>query len=165
MQIDDIITKGGTAIFTIKSDELSRGLRVSKRSPRNSRFLVKAVGAVGYDQVLQVIDDLEDDRIDTSALGESFPYPQIFVLTNHIIVCGQTDIYEYTGSLTKVIGPVASGKLWSVTDFYDFLYLTNGSVAVYRSPTSGTYSTSSTYPVGEAVCDFNGQVLVGGLNE
>jgi hypothetical protein len=38
--------------FTITSEQLTRGLRPSKRAPRDSKFLVESKGAVGRDGVL-----------------------------------------------------------------------------------------------------------------
>ena len=76
---------------TIDTSKLSKGLRPSKRMPRNSGFLVECKGAVGRDNVLQTLDELT--RIDTSVITDAYPYPQIFVFTNLIIVCSQTKIY------------------------------------------------------------------------
>jgi hypothetical protein len=156
------VLRDGTFSFNIGPTDLSAGLRPSKRSPRNAKFLVSSVGAVGLDNVLQVLDDIENDRLDTSlSILDSFPYPQIFVFTNLILVCGETDIYEYDGSLTKVIGPVASGELWSAIDLHNFIYLSNRTVSILRDPGDGTYSLTSDQPVAAAICNFNGQVIVG----
>lgn len=156
------VLRDGTFAFRVRTEDLSRGLRPSKRNPRNARFLVECIGAVGIDNVLSVIDDLENDRIDTDAIGASFPYPQIFVFINIILVCTATNIYSWDGSsLTLEHGPVTTGQLWSALDFYDFIYMTNNEVAVKRDPKSGNWSTSSSYPEGSALCNYNGQVLVG----
>lgn len=160
------VLRDGTFSFTINTDALARGIRPSKRSPRNARFLVECIGAVGLDGVLQVIDDLENDRIDTSIIIDPFPYPQIFVLTNFIIVCGRQDIYEWDGSaLNSMIGPVTAGQLWSCVDYFDFLYLSNGVVSILRDVTTGVYSLTSAYPIVNAICDFNGQIVTGGVRE
>jgi hypothetical protein len=156
------VLRDGTFVFDLKSEELSHGLRPSKRSPRNAKFLVECVGAVGMDKVLQVIDDLENDRIDTGVIVDPFPYPQIFVLTNMIIVCSATKVYELVaGSLVLKI-TVTAGTLWSAVDFYDYVYMSNGVASVIRDPTSELYSLTTTLPLAEAICDFNGQVIIGG---
>lgn len=156
------VLRDGTFVFDLKSEELSHGLRPSKRSPRNAKFLVECVGAVGMDKVLQVIEDLEVDRIDTTIITDAFPYPQIFVLTNMIIVCSATKVYELVaGSLVLKI-TVAAGTLWSVVDFYEYVYMSNGVASVIRDPTSEIYSLTTTLPLAEAICDFNGQVVIGG---
>ena len=158
------VLRDGTFVYNLGSAELARGLRNSKRVPRNGKFLVECVGAVGLDNVLQVIDDLENDRIDTSAILDTFPFPQIFVLTKMIIVCGKTEIFEYVGgSLVSKIAALTTGQLWSVVDYFEFVYMSNGVVSVLREPTSGVYSITAVQPVAGAICDFNGQVVIGGL--
>lgn len=158
------VLRDGTFVYNLNNEELSRGLRSSKRSPRNTKFLVECVGAVGLDKVLQVIDDLQNDRIDTTVIADAFPYPQIFVLTKMIIVCSATIIYEYeSGSLTSKLGPVTTGQLWSVVDYFEFVYMSNGIVSVLRDPMSGVYALTSVQPIAGAICDFNGQVVIGGL--
>ena len=161
------VLRDGTFGFVIGAEALSRGLRPSKRVARNTQYLVECIGAVGLDKVLQVIDDLETDRIDTSAtITDAFPYPQIFVFTDYILICDQQNIYEWDGtSLTLMLGPVTAGELWSAVDFYGFIYLSNGSVSVLRDPNSGTYSPTTDQPIASAICNFNGQVMVGSPTE
>jgi hypothetical protein len=153
----------GTFTVTISSEQLKRGLRFSKRSPRNAGYLVTCIGAVGRDGVLQVLDTLT--RVDTSAVtGVAFPYPQLFVGPNLILICTSTKIYEYSaGVLTlKYTAAVAAGT-WSVADFYDYLYFSNGNIAVIRDGASKVYSLS-TLPFASAICNFNGQVIIGAPN-
>ena len=158
------VLRDGTFVFNLGAEELSHGLRPSKRSPRNAKFLVECVGAVGLDKVLQVIDDLQNDRIDTTVIADTFPIPQIFVLTNMIIVCGKTEIFEYDGStLTSKLAGITTGQLWSVVDYFNFVYMSNGIVSVLREESSGIYSLTTAQPVAGAICDFNGQVIIGGL--
>jgi len=144
---------------TISGAQLARGLRPSKRVSRNSRYLVECQTAVGRDGVLQVIDGLT--RVNTTGITDAFPYPQLFVLTNLIIVCSQTKIYELvSGSLVEKL-TVSPGSTWTLTDFHDYVYLSNGRVAVIRDATSKTYSTVTTLPTASAICNFGGQVIVG----
>jgi hypothetical protein len=158
------VLRDGTFVYNLNSEDLSRGLRSSKRSPRNTKFLVECIGAVGFDKVLQVIDDLQNDRIDTAVITDPFPYPQIFVLTGMIIVCGKTIIYEYVGgSLVSKLAGLTTGQLWSVVDYFNFVYMSNGVVSVLRDPMSGVYALTTIQPVAGAICDFNGQVVIGGL--
>lgn len=159
------VLRDGTFSFDIGPEELARGLRPSKRSPRNVKFLVQCIGAVGIDNVLQVIDDLETSRIDTTALiTDAFPYPQIFVFTNMILICDIQNIYSWDGAnLNLELGPVAAGGLWQAIDLYEFVYMTNGVVVVIRDPTTGVFSITTDYPASYAACNFNGQVILGGL--
>lgn len=148
--------------ITIDATKLVRGLRPSKRVPRNSGYLVECKNAVGRDGTLQVLDALT--RIDTSAIATTFPYPQIFALVNRIIVCNQTAIYEWSGSaLTAMITGLTAGSVWTVVDFYDYLYFSNGTVVVVRKSTDGTYALDTTLPKAEVLLDVHGQVMAGGL--
>ena len=153
------ISRYGKFSFAIDSQALSRGLRPSKRTPRNSGYLVECDGAVGRDGVLQVLTALS--RVNTTALTVVFPFPQIFILTNVILVCTATKIYEFDGvaTLTEKIA-ITTGSLWSLVDFYNYIYMSNGVVSVIRNAFSLTYSMS-TLPVAKAMCNFNGQVVIG----
>ena len=154
------VTKGGKFSFSIKTDSLAKGLRPSKRMPRNTQYLVECCGAVGRDGVLQAIDQLT--RMATSTITDAFPYPQIFVFTNTIIVCGSTKIYEWVGgALVPKLTASVVGSTWSAVDFYDYVYMSNGRVAVVRSAADKTYSEVTTLPTAMSICNFQGQVMVG----
>jgi hypothetical protein len=156
------VTRSGIFEFTINSEALVRGLRPSKRAARNTQYLIECVGAVGYDKVLQVIDDLEENRINTAVIVDTFPYPQIFVFTNLILVCGKTNIYSWDGTtLTHEIGPVATGELWSAIAFHNFVYMSNRKVSITRDPNTGIFAIDADQPIVGAIADFNGQVFVG----
>ncbi len=147
--------------FTIESSELAKGLRPSKRAPRNAKFLVESAGAVGRDGVLQALDELT--RIDTSDITDAFPFPQQFVFINVIIICGLTTIYELVaGSLVLKHTASVAGSTWSPLDFHDYIYLSNGQVVVERSAGDKTYSEVTDKPTAMCACNFNGQVILGG---
>ena len=147
----------------IDSPKLLRGLRPSRRLPRDSGFLIQCQGAVGQDGSLQELDALT--RIATTAITDPFPYPQLFVFTNLIVVCGQTAIYEWTppSTLTLRLGSLTAGSPWSAVEFFDFLYLSNGVVAVVRRATDKVFAVDATFPSAEAMVNVNGQVMIGGL--
>lgn len=143
----------------ISSEQLVKGLRPFKRIPKDSGYLVESAGAVGRNGVLQAIDTLT--RMNTDVITDGFPYPQIFVFTNLIIVCSAKRIYEFTsGGLIEKL-TVTAGSTWTAVDFYNFVYLTNAKVSVTRSATTGAYSSSAILTAGMSLCNFNGQVLVG----
>lgn len=145
--------------ITISAQELVKGLRPSKRAVRDSKFLVESKGAVGRDGVLAALDSLS--RIATTVITDAFPFPQIFVFTNVIIVCSRTTIYEWVaGSLVSKLVTTA-GSTWTAEDFYNYIYLSNGKVAVVRDPDLKTYSTVTTVPTASSICNFNGQVIIG----
>jgi len=149
----------GKFTITIDSSKLSKGLRPSKRMPRNSGFLVECKGCVGRYNVLQVLDELT--RIDTDVITDAHPYPQLFVFTNAIIVCGKTKIYEWSGSALVEKLTVTAGSTWSAVDFYDYIYMSNGTKAVIRDAITKAYSITTDLPTAQAICNFQGQVLIG----
>lgn len=155
-----LITRDGGFTFEIDSEDLSRGLRPSEYSPRNEKFLTECTGAIGYEKSLQTIEDITSLLVDTSLIVDDFPYPQIFVFTNHIIICGETKIYELVGGSLTLKITVTAGIRWSAVDFREFIYLSNGKVSVTRSAVDGTYSLSD-LPVASTICNFKGQVMIG----
>ena len=206
-------SRDGSFSLMIDSVQLSKGLRPSKRSPRNSGYLVECSGAIGKDDVLQVIDQLTNinttpsevigtDNLNytciaphTSAditkpitgadwatvwiqkgsagivwatgtaykdgINDGFPYPQLFVLTNMIIVCGQTGIFEWDGAKVVRKLTVTAGSTFSATDFSDYVYMSNGTVSVIRDAATKTYSITTALPVAGAICNYNGQIIIG----
>jgi len=155
-----VIVKGGKFAFTIKASQLTRGLRPSKRKPRNSDFLVTCNGVVGRDGALQALDAMT--RLVTTEITDAFPFPQIFVFTTVTIVCGLRTIYEYAASsLTLKYTAADAGGLWNAVDFYDYVYMSNGKIAVIRNAGSKVYALDSNQPSATAICNYNGQVLIG----
>jgi hypothetical protein len=152
------VGRNGKFSLTISGEKLSKGLRTSKRNKRNDHSLTVLSGSVGQDEVLAVLEEL--DRIDTSELAVEFPYPQLFVLINYILVCTATNIYEYSnGVLTSKLN-VEPGDPWRVLDFYDYIYMSNAVISVTRDAITREYSLSD-LPPANAMCNFNGQVLIG----
>ena len=155
------VSGGGRFSHTIIADQLSKGLRHSKRDPRNKGYLTDCQGAVGKDHVLQIIDELT--RLDAD-VAEGFPYPQIFVFTYLTIICGETKIYEWIEDALVEKLTVLAGFTWSALDFYDYVCMSNQQVAVIRDSQSGVYSITEEIPAVRALCNFNGQVLAGGAS-
>lgn len=155
-----IIVRGGKFNHSISSKELSMGLRPFRNSPRNDDYALECGGAVGIDGSLQVIESLT--RIDTSIITDGFPFPQFLPLVNVMIVCGLKKIYEWDGSsLTLMYTAAEAGGLWTAADFRDYVYMSNGKIAVVRNPESKVYSLSSTLPSSTSICNFNSQVIIG----
>ena len=149
----------GEFTFTISSEQLVRGLRPSKRMPRDSKYLVKSKGAMGRDGVLTAIDELT--RMATDTIVSAFPFPQLFVFTNLIIVCSDTTIYEWVSGelVSKLV--VTVGSTWTAVDFYNYVYMSNGKVAVVRNSDTRVYSETTELPVCNSILNYNGQVIIG----
>ena len=158
--MESSVAQGGKFSLTIKTKELAKGLRPSKRNQRDNDFLITCSGAVGKDGVLQVTDELV--RMATELITDGFPFPQLFVFTNMIIVCGLKKIYEWNGtSLDLKYTATDAGSTWSAVAFYDYVYMSNGKIVVIRSAGDFTYSLSSILPSAMAICNYNGQVIIG----
>jgi hypothetical protein len=154
------VAQGGKFSFTIKSKELSHGLRPSKSNPRDNDYLITCIGAYGKNNVLQASEELV--RIATDIITDGFPFPQIFAFVNVIIVCGMRKIYEWKGEALELkYTATENGSFWTAVDFYDYIYLSNGKVAVVRNANNFNYTKSTILPVASAMCNFNGQVIVG----
>lgn len=139
---------------------INKGL-ASKNNPRNQPLLIESVGAIPYNDALQAIEEFT--RIDTSSLVAEFPYPQIFVLSESILVCTETAIYEYNNNntLTLKISGLPAGTTWDVVDFKSYILMVNGQCAVTRNPLSGDFIRDLSMPFGNCICNYNGQVLLG----
>jgi len=167
MNID--ISRTGKFTYTIKDKVLSRGMRPSNKLPRNNEFLLICYGAVGKDNALVTLASFGVAEEALGFITDSFPYPQVFLLNDFIIFCGAQTIWELpvgadVSALTHVFSTKSPGGLWSVLDYYRYIYLSNGKVNVVRDPSSGTYSYNTDLPTAIAACNFNGQALIGGEN-
>jgi hypothetical protein len=154
----------GTFSFTIGTKDLARGLRPSKSSPRNEKFLVKSAGAIGLDNVLQSLKDLNIDRLDFTGITTlTFPYPQLFQLSCTMLVCTIDNIYELVGTTwTNVISLLApqAGDPWTVVEFYNYIYMSNGVVSIVKHPEDLTWKLVTDLPTFSGICNYNGQVMI-----
>ena len=155
------VKKDGSFSFSISSEELQRGLRPVAEQPRNSGFFIQCDGAIGYHGSLQGITAIT--ALATTAITDGHPYPQLFLLPNLIVICGRTKIYEWVSSALVEKLTVTAGNPWSLVEFYDQLLLTNGVVTVERRPGDKVYAVRADLPVGEALFNYGGQIIVGGL--
>lgn len=160
------IIGSGRFSHVISGEELSKGLRKTAQSGRNKPGMVICQGIIGKDQVLQTIDNLFRTDLGVEA---TFPYPQLFITTNFNVACTATEIYEEklgtfeSGVFQKVL-TTSVGSTWDLVDFHDFLYLSNGRVAVVRDPVTHKYSIDNSLPTAMAMCNYNGQVIIGSPN-
>lgn len=158
------VNRDGKFIFQITSEMLKKGLRENKNTLKNSGGAIQCSGMVGINGVLKTLENLV--AINTSIITDGFPYPQLFVFVNLILICGKYTIYEYDPISSTLISKfTGSGYMpWSAVDFYNFIYLTNGIYSVTRDSKSKIYSIDYSLPAGYSLCNFNGQVLVGSPN-
>jgi len=153
------IFQNGKFTLTLFNDSLSKGLRSKVSNIRNNDGMELLQSLVGKDGVLQAIDDIS--CIDIGTITATFPYPQIYVLSNFILLFTSTQIYELNNTTWELKLTTSAKELWQVVDFITYLYISNNEVAVIRNSLTQEYSISS-LPAANALCNYNGQVLIGG---
>jgi len=152
------VLRNGKFTLILNRRDLAKGLRMNKNNVRDNHAMVNMTRMVGKNGVLSTLNEIT--RLATTAITDSFPYPQIFVFTNVIIICGETKIYEWVNSALVEKLEVSAGSSWKALDFFDYIYLTNAKVSVERDAGTKAYSLSS-QPIASAACNYNGQVLLG----
>ena len=155
------IFNNGYFALMLEREDLTKGLKPKGTVARNEKFLEELTGGFVHENQLQSLDLLS--RTSIGALSFTFPWPQLLVLPNLILLCGPTKIYERVGtSWTLRKTASVEGSLWACVAFEDYLYLSNGKVVITRS-TGGTWAEVTTLPKAMALCNFNGQVFAGSV--
>ena len=97
--------------------------------------------------------------------GTAWPYPQVFYTKRGIMVATETAIYSVDDSyiLTPVISGVTAGNIWTLADYDSYQVWTNGTVTVIRDVSLALYGSVGMTHTIESVCDYNGQLVAGGL--
>lgn len=158
------ILNNGSFSVNIDSSKLVKGLRTHSNQPRNSEQLSVLAGVQGKDGTLQRVTAAEFERFSGTPIESyNFPWPQIFTLDKHYIICNEDNILEYDGTNweIKIDRLLPSAFPWYVASSYDWIYFSNGVTAVIRNPETHTYSLDSSAPIGVGICNYNGQILVG----
>lgn len=142
---------------------LSTGLRSSDRNSRNAQALVEAQGMFPESGTLRSLEEL-DLISGVTALGETFPFPQVWEGQAHILVMGSTKIWEVDGAtLSLKIEGLVAGGLWTVADFFDYMLLTNGQQIVKRDAVTHAWSVlvDDNVPISNCIQAVNDQLIVG----
>ena len=151
------VLRNGKFSLPILSSNLSKGLRKESSNTVNEHALISCSGMVGKNGVLQRLVSL----VRSFDIDYTFPYPQIFVETNITILCTQTEIYEIIDNNPELKLTVSGGSTWTLVSSHDFVYLSNGVVSVVRNPESKVFSITTDVPTSMAVCNYNGQIIIG----
>ena len=145
-------------------DNLKNGL-AKNFNKRNNPFLIESVGAFPQDEMLRALEVFTVIDISSITPIPQFPFPQLFVFSDCIIVCTATQIYEYANStLALKRGGLPPGSTWDAVDFKTYIFLTNGKCAVIKRSNDMEYIVDTDNPYGLGVCNYNGQVLIGSPN-
>ena len=161
------IFNNGYFALMLEREDLAKGLKPKGSVGRNEKFLENLGGGFVHDGELQSLDLLDrtntDIREEVGIVVFTFPWPQLLVRPNRILLCGPTTIYELVGtSWAFRIAASLEGGFWACVDFEDYFYLSNGKVVITRS-TGGTWAEVTTLPKAMALCNFNGQVFAGSV--
>ena len=159
------ILPNGYFSYVIDGPTLSKGLRSNAANGKNSYTLIQSIGAIGKDSTLQslpniILSDLLEDPL---VISNDFPFPQIFTLDRHLVVCNRDSILEWNYDRLVLKISVEGGELWEVASIDNFIYFSNGKVSIVRNPNTGSYTLTTEAPVCSAICNFNGQIICGNL--
>lgn len=155
------VLRNGKFSLTLSASTLAKGLRKNSNNVRDNHAMTVLSGMVSRDGVLRALDELS--RIDTSTLTTTFPYPQLFNFSNYMLVCTEDKIYDCTtGSLVLKYTAPSVASTWKGIDFIEYLVMTNDDVVVVREANTGEFVVSDDLPDASAICNYNGQILVGG---
>src|SRR5512135_734305 len=147
----------------VLKDILHQGL-AQNNNQRNNPALVQSDGAFVYEGALQAVEQFTGMTLPASpTTAFAFPYPQLFVLSDVIILCNVDQIWELTGTTgsddngwTSKITSLTHGTPWTVVDSKNYIALSNMQVAVSKNPQTGGYAIDSTIPTG-SYGNYNGQ--------
>ena len=91
------ILPNGYFSYIIDGPTLAKGLRSNSANGRNSNALIQSIGAIGKDSTLQSLPSIILNSLLEAPLviAEDFPFPQIFTLDKHLIVCNRESILEW----------------------------------------------------------------------
>lgn len=158
------ILEDGSFLDAWEAPLLASGLRQSSKLSRNIKSLTQCEGCVGIEGLLSTSPAIAVSPIHASSLviKNDFPFPQIFTLEKHIIVCNRTTILELVGASLVLKATVTGGEFWSIASAHDFIYLSNRVVSLVRNPLTGEYE-ATTAPVCSAILNFNGQIICGNI--
>ena len=149
--------------YTVIFEEgFKTGLRHEAENPRNEEALVLSEGAF-YNKG-EVVNVTDLSTIDFSALGCSWPFPQMFQLMEYTLVCTPTLIHTYEGGSLTLVYTAEEGSTWTVADFHRFIVMTNGRELLMHWPDTGRWSKylDCAVPYCLCLCEVNGQLFVGG---
>lgn len=152
------ILRNGKFTDIIDAGGLSKGLRNAPAIKKNDAYFKELSSMVGKRGILQSYEFPE--KLDTSVITDSFPYPQLFVFTNYVVVCDEEHIYELVNGTLVLKITVDGHRTWKGVEFDNFLYLTNENVSVIRYLSDGSYAVAD-FPEASAALNYNGQVILG----
>jgi len=163
--------------FELAFDALGKGLRPSRKVPRNTQALIECYNVKPYPLGLVPYEPLTDPFA-ALYLTTEWPFPQLLVGSKRSFLIvrdsptGEDLLYQVNAdwSLTLILplshATYGVGGRYDLADFGDYVLLTNGAVMVTRNPVTGVYTPSvgtSDIPLCKTACDFKGQAVAGNV--
>lgn len=148
--------------------ELVAGLRPDDRLQRNQQFLYEAFNVLARKEGLSGFESITDPFNGT--LTVDFPFPQIYVGKEEILLLGKTQIsevdelstpWDYTAIPIEDYEDIPEGGVWHVADFNGSWYLFNGSCIIGKI--DGEVFVNDQIDVSTGT-NFRGRCIVGGLD-
>ncbi len=148
---------------------LANGLRSETAVPRNTQTLVELKNARPSKLGLTPLIPLTNPW---PTIAFDWPFPQFFRCRERWLVGERNRLWRgELGILHLVADPFHVGAdeaLWEVADYDNFHVITKGGTFLTtRNPVSTAWTTaaiSATIPNCTTLCDFNGQLMAGGLS-
>lgn len=155
----------------IYSAGLSAGLAPSPRWPVNAQALYSLVNGRPTEGGVEGVDSLDQNLVVPEL---DWPFPQAFETAAGVWLAHRTRIDRVNDdySLTPEIAYCTPGGVWRMAEHGDYVLLSNGVVTARYDPLTASWATindravglySATIPCSNAVCNFKGQLLAGGV--
>lgn len=154
--------------FELEYKGLGAGLRRRSRTVRSEYGLTECYNLVPQELGLEPYDPIS---MPFTSKAVNWPFPQVLTLSKYHLLLEPSGAYTIDDdfNLTAVLNGSENSKgLWHVADFGTYVLLTDGATFIYFDTTYELWkrqvNPSSTLPLVNTVCAFNGQCVAGGIN-
>ena len=167
-------------------DQLRLGIRRDSRNPRNAPGFLNILNAMCHETGLREFEPVTTAvsyaNLASYSISLSFPFPMLHKGKALTLVMDAIDLHimtEATATLNQATTynmnawdtakDISSGLAWRVADFWDFVFLTNGTSVVTRwnKPVLEGGSAkwlTATSPTVKCCCDYKGRLILGGFS-
>jgi len=157
----------------ISADMLMSGLIQEPNMARDKNFLAQSDNAVGYAGSLATVPDLSERKLSLIGIPIKWPFPQIVQCQRMYFVFTQSSIYMWANNKLRLMWSGAENyRKWAASDYITFIIMSNGLTTLrYDASTDALIpverynaSTDEGTPHFAACLNYNGQLLIGGVN-
>jgi len=142
----------------------SIGLRKYAKVPRNTQVLTQCLNAKVGRSGLEEYTSITSPFVALPTL--SHPFPQLIptMPARYIAVADKVYLVNTDWSLTSQLTGITGSRLFHVADFGAWQVWTNGTKLIERNYSTGVFSISAETWTARTVCNFRGQLVVGGIS-